>query len=64
MKQAYSIRECRFRDSVTNEYLGFCVCGGPTAESAELHPIRLPFDLTACTVEKGPFRHQYGRQRS
>lgn len=57
MKQAFSLRECRFYDSETGKYLGFC-------RSGELHPISMPFRPEECRVDKGPFRHQYGRQRS
>lgn len=63
MKQAFALRECRFTDPQTGKYLGFCRNGGPTAQSAELHPIAMPFVPAECCVEKGPFRHQYGRSR-
>lgn len=56
MKQALNLRECRFFDPINDEYLGFC-------RNGTVHPIRLPFSITEVRVEKGPFRHQYGRQR-
>lgn len=56
MKQAFALRECRFFDSDTDKYLGFC-------RNGELHPLALPFEPTACRIDKGPFRHQFGRKR-
>ena len=48
--------ECRFYDSESGKYLGFC-------RNNEFHPLSEPFDITKCRVDKGPFRHQEGRVR-
>lgn len=48
--------ECRFFDSDTHKYLGFC-------REGELHPLNMPFAPGSVVKEYGPFRHQEGRKR-